>query len=334
LSTYYILTGGAGFIGSNVLKAMNQRGIANIVIVDNLQRADKFKNLVGCEFADYLDKRDFLDRLGAGEFDGAVEGVLHQGACSDTMESDGRYMMENNYRYSLALMDFCQDEEIPFIYASSAAVYGGGTVFREEPAYEGPLNVYGYSKYLFDQVVRRRFTDASAQIAGFRYFNVYGVNEAHKARMASVAWHLFNQYRDTGKVRLFEGSGGYAHGEQRRDFVSVEDVVKVNMFFLEHPEVSGIYNVGSGRAQPFNDVALATVNALRRSARQPELTLNEMLAQGILEYIPFPDALKGKYQHFTEADIGALREAGYDGSFLDVGAGVGRYIDELLRRGG
>ncbi len=334
MSTYYILTGGAGFIGSNVLKAMNQRGIANIVIVDNLQRADKFKNLVGCEFADYLDKRDFLDRLGAGEFDGAVEGVLHQGACSDTMESDGRYMMENNYRYSLALMDFCQDEEIPFIYASSAAVYGGGTVFREEPAYEGPLNVYGYSKYLFDQVVRRRFTDASAQIAGFRYFNVYGVNEAHKARMASVAWHLFNQYRDTGKVRLFEGSGGYAHGEQRRDFVSVEDVVKVNMFFLEHPEVSGIYNVGSGRAQPFNDVALATVNALRRSARQPELTLNEMLAQGILEYIPFPDALKGKYQHFTEADIGALREAGYDGSFLDVGAGVGRYIDELLRRGG
>lgn len=332
MSTYYILTGGAGFIGSNVLKALNQAGVSNVIVVDNLERSDKFHNLVGCSFADYLDKREFRERLEAGDFDGAVESVIHQGACSDTMESDGRYMLDNNYRYSLALLDFCQDEEIPFIYASSAAVYGGSSVFREEPAHEAPLNVYGYSKYLFDQVVRRRFADAAAQIAGFRYFNVYGPNEAHKGRMASVAWHLFNQYRANGKVKLFEGSGGYGDGEQRRDFVSVEDIVKVNLFFLERSDLSGIFNLGTGRAQTFNDVAVATVNAVRRADGAPALTLEQMRAEGVLEYIPFPDALKGKYQHFTEADVSQLRAAGYEAPFLDVQSGVGRYIDELVRR--
>ena len=236
---YTVVTGAAGFIGSNLVRALNERGVTNILAVDNLSRADKFANLVGCELADYLDKRDFIDRIDAGEFDGALDAVLHQGACSDTMETDGRYMMENNYRYSLDLLDFCLAEEIPYLYASSAAVYGGGRVFRESPECEAPLNVYGYSKYLFDQVVRRRLPDASSQVAGFRYFNVYGPNEAHKGRMASVAWHFFNQYRGEGKVRLFEGSGGYADGEQRRDFVSVEDVVKVNLHFLERPGALG-----------------------------------------------------------------------------------------------
>lgn len=332
MSTYYILTGGAGFIGSNVLKALNRAGVTNVIVVDNLERSEKFHNLVGSAFAEYLDKREFRERLEAGEFDGAVEAVIHQGACSDTMESDGRYMLDNNYRYSLALLDFCQDEEIPFLYASSAAVYGGGTVFREEPAHESPLNVYGYSKYLFDQVVRRRLADAASQIAGFRYFNVYGPNEAHKGRMASVAWHLFNQYRANGKVKLFEGSGGYGDGEQRRDFVSVEDIVKANVFFLERSDVSGIFNLGTGRAQTFNDVAVATVNAVRKSEGAPALSLEAMRAEGILEYIPFPDALKGKYQHFTEADITQLRSVGYEAAFLDVAAGVGRYVEELLRR--
>jgi ADP-L-glycero-D-manno-heptose 6-epimerase len=332
MSTYYILTGGAGFIGSNVLKALNRAGVTNIIVVDNLERSEKFHNLVGCAFAEYLDKREFRERLEAGEFDGAVDAVIHQGACSDTMESDGRYMLDNNYRYSLALLDFCQDEEIPFLYASSAAVYGGGTVFREEPAHEAPLNVYGYSKYLFDQVVRRRLADAASQIAGFRYFNVYGPNEAHKGRMASVAWHLFNQYRASGKVKLFEGSGGYGDGEQRRDFVSVEDIVKANVFFLERSDVSGIFNLGTGRAQTFNDVAVATVNAVRKSEGTPALSLEAMRAEGILEYIPFPDALKGKYQHFTEADMTQLRSVGYEAPFLDVAAGVGRYVEELLRR--
>jgi ADP-L-glycero-D-manno-heptose 6-epimerase len=241
-------------------------------------------------------------------------------------------MMENNYRYSLALLDFCTEEEIPYLYASSAAVYGGGRVFRESPEHEGPLNVYGYSKYLFDQVVRRRLADASTQVAGFRYFNVYGPNEAHKGRMASVAWHFFNQYLAEGRVKLFEGSGGYANGEQRRDFVSVEDVVNVNLHFLEHPQLSGIFNVGTGRAQSFNDVAEAVINTCRKAAGQPALSRAELLTDGAIQYIAFPEALRGKYQNFTEADLGALRSAGYAAPFLTVAEGVERYVAALLPR--
>ena len=329
MSGYYILTGGAGFIGANVLRAMNRAGIDNIVVVDNLQKSAKFENLVGCDFYDYLDKLEFRERLAAGAFDGAIEAVIHQGACSDTMETDGRYMMDNNYRYSLELLDFCQDENISFIYASSAAVYGGSTVFREAPAFERPLNVYGYSKLLFDQVVRRRMPDATSQIAGFRYFNVYGVHEAHKGRMASVSWHFSNQYQSHGKVRLFEGTGGYANGEQRRDFVSVEDVASVNLHFLANPERSGIFNVGSGRAQSFNDVAVATVNALRGRTGGAASDLHALTAEGAIEYIGFPEALKGKYQHFTEADTSALRVAGYTAPFYDVDVGVSRYMNAL-----
>ncbi len=332
MSTYYVVTGAAGFIGSNLVRALNQRGITNIIAVDNLSRADKFRNLVDCDIADYYDKQDFLDRILAGVFEGAIDAVLHQGACSDTMETDGRYMMDNNYRYSLALLDFCQEDEVPFIYASSASVYGGGRTFREAREFEAPLNVYGYSKFLFDQVVRQRLDDASAQIAGFRYFNVYGRNEAHKARMASVAWHFYNQYRADGRVKLFAGTDGYADGEQERDFVSVEDVVKVNMHFLENPQYSGIFNVGTGRAQTFNDVAVATINACRRAAHKTPASLDELKALGAIEYVPFPDALKGKYQSYTEADISALRGADYQTPFLSVAEGVERYVGELLRQ--
>ena len=331
MPSYYILTGGAGFIGSNILRAMNERGVRNIIVVDNLERADKFHNLVGCQFEDYLDKRDFLDRLLAGEFDQSVEAMLHQGACSDTMETDGRYMMDNNYRYTVALFDYCQAEEISFLYASSASVYGGGTVFKEERSFEGPLNVYGYSKFLFDQYVRRNWNNLTAQVAGFRYFNVYGPREQHKGRMASVSSHLFNQYMTTGKVRLFEGSGGYENGEQRRDFISVDDVVKVNLHFLDNPDQSGIFNVGTGCAQSFNDVAVATVNACRRAKGEAELSLDALRQQGILEYITFPEALKGKYQNFTQADIANLREAGYDAPLLSVEAGCARYVQHLLK---
>jgi ADP-L-glycero-D-manno-heptose 6-epimerase len=332
MSSYVVVTGAAGFIGSNLVRALNERGLSNIIAVDNLTRADKFTNLVGCEIADYLDKRDFLERVEAGELDGTLDAVLHQGACSDTMEADGRYMMENNYRYSLALLDFCCEEEVPYLYASSAAVYGGGRVFRESPDYESPLNVYGYSKYLFDRVVRRRLADAPVQVAGFRYFNVYGPNEAHKGRMASVAWHFFNQYRAEGRVKLFEGSGGYANGEQRRDFVSVEDVVNVNLHFLERAQLSGIFNVGTGQAQSFNDVAEAVINACRKAAGQSALSRAELLTQGAIQYVAFPDALKGKYQSFTEADLTALRGTGYAAPFLTVAEGVQRYVAALLPR--
>ena len=322
-----IVTGAAGFIGSNLVKALNARGERDIIAVDNLSHADKVANLSDLEIADFIDKRDLAGRIAAGEFDGRVKAVLHQGACSDTMETDGRYMMENNYEYSLALMDWCQARGVDFLYASSASVYGAGRVFSESRRHEAPLNVYGYSKFLFDQVVRRRLAAKLAtRIAGFRYFNVYGPREAHKGRMASVAFHFYDQYLRDGRVRLFEGSAGFGPGEQRRDFVSVEDVVKVNLFFLDHPAISGIFNLGTGRAQSFNEVACATVNAVRRSRGEAALTLEELKAHGAIEYIPFPQQLVGKYQSFTEADMSALRAAGYRETFLDVEQGVGRYV--------
>lgn len=331
---YTIVTGAAGFIGANLVKALNMRGETNIIAVDNLKRADKFKNLVDCEIADYLDKEAFLARYIAGAWDGQVRAILHEGACSDTMESDGRYMMENNYRYSVALLERAQQERTPFLYASSASVYGGGEVFSEERAFEAPLNVYGYSKFLFDQYVRRMWERKTGQIVGFRYFNVYGPRENHKGRMASVAFHFFHQYRETGKVRLFEGYGGYAAGMQRRDFVYVGDVVAVNLYFLEHPEQSGIFNLGTGRSQTFNEVAVATVNACRAAANEPPLTLAQMQQAGIIEYIPFPEALKGKYQSYTQADITRLRAAGYQAPFNSVEEGGRQYVDWLLQQAG
>jgi ADP-L-glycero-D-manno-heptose 6-epimerase len=327
MSSYYVVTGAAGFIGANILRALNARGISDIIAVDNLERGDKFRNLVGCQIADYFDKDEFRSLLAERHFEGAVEAVIHEGACSDTMEHNGRYMLDNNFRYSSELLEFCQDEEIPFLYASSAAVYGGGSVFREAPEHEGALNVYGYSKQLFDQIVRRRLPDAAAPIVGFRYFNVYGPYESHKGRMASVAWHFFNQYRETGQVKLFEGSGGYGNGEQRRDFVSVDDVVKVNLHFLDRPERSGIFNVGSGAAATYNRMAAATINACRARDGAAALTVPELLAAGTIEYVPFPHALAGKYQSYTEADLGALRTAGYKAPMLTVEEGVARYVD-------
>ena len=329
---YIVVTGAAGFVGANIAKALSDRGDHDILAVDDLSQGDKFVNLVDCDIADYLDREDFLQAIERGAFDGAIGAILHQGACSDTTESDGRFMMRNNYRYTRELFDFCMDEEIQFIYASSAAVYGAGTVFREEPSHESPLNVYGYSKYLFDQYLRRNWNDCTAQVVGLRYFNVYGEREQHKGRMASVAYHFFNQYRAGGKVRLFEGTGGFGNGEQRRDFVSVEDAVRVNLYFLDHPARSGIFNVGTGAAQSFNDVAVATVNACRQHAGESPLTLAAMQQAGIIEYIPFPDDLRGKYQSYTQADIGALRAAGYHEPMRTVEEGVAGYVAQLCKQ--
>jgi ADP-L-glycero-D-manno-heptose 6-epimerase len=327
-----IVTGAAGFIGANLVRGLNDRGETDILAVDNLTRADKFRNLADCDIADYWDKETFLEALVAGDFDGEVDAILHEGACSDTMGADGRYMMDNNFRYTVTLLDWCQAEGVRLIYASSAAVYGPGPDFREARECENPLNVYGYSKFLADQVVRRRWDELGSQVVGLRYFNVYGPREAHKARMASVAFHCFNQYRAEGKVKLFEGSGGYGPGEQRRDFVSVEDVVAVNLWFLDHPDVSGIFNLGTGRAQTFNDVAVATVNALRDVAGEPALDLESLRARGLLEYTAFPPGLKEKYQSYTQADLSLLRRAGYDAPFLSVEEGVSRYVRWLVER--
>jgi ADP-L-glycero-D-manno-heptose 6-epimerase len=319
-----IVTGAAGFIGANLVKRLNERGVTQIIAVDDLTRADKFRNLVDCEIADYQDKADFLGRVQRREI-ARPEVVFHQGACSDTMATDGRYVMENNYRYTLALFEWCQAERVPFIYASSAATYGLAGAFREERACDAPLNVYGFSKFLFDQVLRRRLAALSAPAVGLRYFNVYGPRESHKGRMASVAFHHFNQFRGDGKVKLFEGSHGYAHGEQRRDFVHVDDAVAVNLHFWERP-VSGIYNTGSGRAQSFNDVALTVVNTLRGGHAGPALTLAQAVAQGLIEYVAFPKALEGKYQAFTEADLTRLRAAGFEAPMQTVQQGTAAYM--------
>jgi ADP-L-glycero-D-manno-heptose 6-epimerase len=329
----YVVTGGAGFIGANIVKGLNHRGASDILVVDNLERGDKYKNLTDCEIADYLDKREFLRRVESGDFARTkFKAIFHEGACSDTMEHNGVYMMSNNYEYSKSLLHFCQAKKVPYLYASSAATYGGGRVFRELREYESPLNVYGYSKFLFDQYVRRMYAKRTSQIVGFRYFNVYGDREQHKGRMASVAFHHFNQFRDAGKVKLFEGCDGYGNGEQSRDFVSVEDAVAINLWFLDHSAKSGIFNVGTGRAQPFNDVATAVVNSLRKAEGKPVLALNELQREGLIEYVAFPEALRGKYQSFTQADIGALRKAGYKKDLLTVEEGVGRYVKQLLAR--
>jgi ADP-L-glycero-D-manno-heptose 6-epimerase len=327
---YIVVTGAAGFIGANLVKALNARDESRIIAVDDLVQADKFANLVDCEIAEYVDKDEFLARLADGDFDDDIAAVFHQGACSDTMEADGRYMMRNNYRYSVALLDWCQNNDVPFLYASSAAVYGGGGVFREEREFERPLNVYGYSKFLFDQHVRQMLPERTAQIAGFRYFNVYGPREQHKGRMASVVWQFRNQYANEGRVRLFEASGGFDAGEQRRDFVFVDDVVKVNLDFLDHPQRSGIFNLGSGKATTFNAVAAATINACRRVKGESPRSVAELVTEGAITYIPFPQSLAGKYQSFTEADLARLRAAGYRAPMHSVEDGVARYVERPI----
>lgn len=332
-----VVTGAAGFIGSNIVKGLNARGIDDIIVVDDLTQGDKFRNLADLKIADYVDADVFYDLFAEGRF-GKVEAVFHEGACSDTMETDGKYMMDNNYTLSCGLYYACQEQGTRLLYASSAATYGGSETFRESPDCERPLNVYGYSKLLFDQRMRRElgpdFSGArkgkGRQVAGFRYFNVYGPREQHKGRMASVAFHQFNQFRAEGKVKLFGQYGGYGAGEQMRDFVFVDDVVAVNLWFLDHPDKSGVFNLGSGRAQPFNDVAAAVLNALDKSGSGTR-TAADLARQGLIEYIPFPDALRGKYQCFTQADLGALRAAGCDHEFAPVQAGVARYMAELAR---
>jgi len=325
------VTGAAGMIGSNLVHGLNRIGIDDVIAVDDLTDGPKYRNLLGAQLSDYFDKSEFYARFARREF-GRIDAVLHQGACSDTMEHDGRFMLDTNYRCSKDLLDACQAQGTRLLYASSAATYGGSASFREEPAFERPLNVYGYSKLLFDNVVRRMLPDAVAQVAGFRYFNVYGPREQHKGRMASVAFHHFNQFRETGKVRLFGEYDGYARGQQSRDFVYVDDVVAVNLWFLQHPQVSGIYNLGTGRAQPFNDVAHTVVNTARALRGEAALTLEAMVQQGLVEYIPFPEALKGKYQSHTEADLTRLLSTGCAHAYADVATGVRAYVEWLAQQ--
>lgn len=325
------VTGAAGFIGSNLVKGLNALGERDILAVDDLTDGTKFRNLADAEIADYMDKDAFLALVESGKLP-KVAAVFHQGACSATTEWNGKFVMDVNYRYSQQLLHWCQAKRVPYFYASSASVYGmGADGFREDRACERPLNMYAYSKFLFDQYVRRlgldaprprrrvvkaarRATAVPAQVVGLRYFNVYGPREQHKGGMASTAFHFNNQIQADGACRLFSGSDGYGPGEQRRDFIHVDDVIAMNLWFWAHPSKSGIYNCGTGRAQPFNDIAHAVI---------------DWHGRGRIEYIPFPDALKGRYQSFTEADLDKLRAAGYDRAFLTVEQGVKRYLDWL-----
>lgn len=314
----YIVTGGAGFIGSNLVRALADRGQHDIVVVDDLEDGHKFMNISDLPIADYVDKHDFLDRLASDTaFSAAITAIFHQGACSDTTEWNGRYMMQNNYGYSQRLLHHSLERGTPYIYASSAAVYGGSNQFIEDPLFENPLNVYGYSKLQFDRYVRRVAAQPDSQVVGLRYFNVYGPREQHKGSMASVAFHFNDQVQEDGEARLFSGSGGYDDGEQLRDFVYVDDVCAVNLWFLDNPGVSGIFNTGTGQAQSFNDVANAVIKWHQK---------------GKIRYVPFPDHLKGAYQSFTQADLTQLREAGCDVDFQTVESGVKDYLDQLCNR--
>lgn len=326
-----VITGAAGFIGANLVKGFNLAGRSDILVVDDLTRAEKIVNLADCQFADYMDKHEFLAHAEADTLPGNIEAIFHEGACSDTMASDGRYVMQNNYAYTRSLYEYCGRHQVQFIYASSASVYGSGSEFAEKPENEQPLNAYAFSKWAFDNHVRAN-PPQDFQAVGLRYFNVYGPRERHKGRMASVAYHFFHQYLDSEKVQLFEGSGGYENGEQRRDFVFVEDVFAVNRFLLENPQVSGFFNVGTGASGSFNDVALAVVNTLRQKNDQALLSLADAQKRGVIGYRPMPEALHGKYQSFTEADISTLRSAGFEAPFHDVASGVEKYIDVLWEK--
>ena len=329
-----VVTGAAGFIGSNLVAALNRAGVDEIVAVDVPDEGAGLENLADLRVADYAPRSIFYERFAQGAF-GKVEAVLHQGACSDTTASDTGYVMHNNFELSRQLLDGCVRQGTRLVYASSAATYGSSRTFTENPDSERPLNIYGRSKLRFDEHVRTELASGAAsgarQVVGLRYFNVYGPREQHKSRMASVAFHHFHQFQEAGRVRLFGAYGGYGPGEQSRDFIHVDDVVAINLWFLEHRDVSGIFNTGTGRAQPFNDVALTVVNTLLGRQGAPSLSLQEAVATGRIEYIPFPEDLRERYQCFTQADLQALRRAGCEHDFMDVQTGVARYVEALAR---
>ncbi|MGH1427788.1 MAG: ADP-glyceromanno-heptose 6-epimerase [Arenicella sp.] len=322
-----VVTGGAGFIGSNIVRRLNARGMTDIIVVDDLTDGNKCRNIQDCHFLDYIDKDDFHRMVEQSDPRlSGMQAIFHEGACSDTMEADGKFIMKNNYDYTKSLFHYCQRNSVQFIYASSASTYGGNSIFIEGPENEQALNAYAYSKLLFDQYLRRHWQNLESQVVGLRYFNVYGRGEAHKGRMASVAYHFFNQYQDNGFVKLFEGSGGYGNGEQLRDFVWVDDVVDINLHFLDNPEKSGIFNAGTGSASSFNQVAAATLNTMLSE----EKSIKDWEQEGLIRYIEFPAALVGKYQSFTQADLTKLRqEGGYKKDLATVEEGVAAYIDQL-----
>lgn len=324
-----LVTGAGGFIGSNVIHKLNERGYTNIEAVDDLTDGTKYRNLVGAKISDYHDKDSFFHRLTENHF-GNFDYIFHEGACSDTTETDGKYMLANNFEISKTILNYCVREQVGLNYASSAAVYGASSMFCVSPDNELPLNVYGFSKLLFDNYVRNALVRCEAQVVGLRYFNVYGPREAHKGRMSSVVFHNYCQHKDNEPIKLFGGCGDYGPGTQKRDFINVNDVAEVKIWLMENPSVRGIFNLGTGDARDFNDLAMAVINGLNKLEGKQNETLRECLANQRLKYIKFPADLIGKYQCFTQADMNDLRLAGYKKEFMDLESGVAQYIEWLV----
>ena len=309
-----IITGGAGFIGSNLVAGLNNMGHTEILVVDDLTDGRKCLNLADLSIADYLDKADLFDYLNLAE-PNSIEAIFHLGACSATTEWNGQFLMKNNYEFSKNLFHWCQDNLVPFIYASSASVYGlGERGFSEKSVCEDPINAYAFSKLMFDRYVFSQNRALTSQVVGLRYFNVYGPRENHKDNMVSPAYSFFHQIKNNGISKIFESSHGYSDGDHERDFVYVGDCVKVNLWFLKKPKKSGLFNVGTGCAASFNQVCQEIIN---------------YVGYGSISYIPFPEHLKKHYQSYTQADISSLRSAGYDHDFKDIKAGMKIYCKNL-----
>ena len=309
-----ILTGGAGFIGSNLLSALNAKGVTDVLVVD--RRSDNFRNLRNLRFSDFIQPEEFIRAIERKILPARIDAIFHQGACADTTCNDSRYMVENNFTFSKLILHFALSSRTPLVYASSAAVYGASRAFAPSRENEHPLNLYGLSKLAFDNHVRAVAAKAESTVAGLRYFNVYGPRESHKGKMASMVYQLYRQLKTSGRARLFKGTDGYADGEQRRDFVFVNDIVRVNLALAESPVRNGIFNVGTGQARSFNDVARVII---------------AQLGTGAIEYVEFPENLAGKYQSFTQADIANLRNARYDESFTTLETGIAQSVDSWNR---
>src|SRR5271156_4353558 len=305
-----ILTGGAGFIGSNLLGALNAKGVTDVLVVDRVGNSSR--NLKDLRFSNLMRPEEFRHAIERRILPNRIEAIFHQGACADTTCTDGRYMIENNFTFSKLILHFALSGKIPFVYASSAAVYGSSSAFAPSRENERPLNLYGLSKLAFDNHVRSVAARSESTVAGLRYFNVYGPRESHKGKMASMVYQLHQQLKSSGCARLFKGTGGYADGEQLRDFVFVGDVARVNLALTEGPVRHGIFNVGTGRARSFNDVANIVIAQLGAVA---------------IDYVPVPENVVDKYQSFTQAELSGLRHAGYTENLSSLEDGIAQSID-------
>ncbi len=312
-----ILTGGAGFIGSNLLYALNAKSITDVLVVDRL--GDNFRNLCDLRFSDFMQPGEFVRAIERRLLPDRIEAIFHQGACADTTCDEGRYIIENNFTFSKSILHFALSSKVPLVYASSAAVYGSSSAFAPSRENERPLNLYGLSKIAFDNHVRSVAARSESTVAGLRYFNVYGPREFHKGKMASMVYQLYRQLKTSGRARLFKGTGGYGDGEQRRDFTFVGDIVRVNLALAEGPVRNGIFNAGTGQSRSFNDVARI---------------IGAQIGAGEIEYVPIPENLADRYQSFTQAELSALRNAGYTEPFSTLEDGIARSIDAWDRESG